>query len=68
MIMGWLWPIVVGWSPMLRMLTLGLVDENIDFALQFDGGFLEVLYIGDSRFKYRIAALILCILPRSIKI
>lgn len=32
----------------VRMLTLSLVDENIDFAFQFDGGFLEVLYIGDS--------------------
>ena len=32
----------------VRMLVFCLVDENIDFAFQFDGGFLEVLYIGDS--------------------
>ena len=32
----------------VRMLALGLIDENIDFAFQFDCGFLEVLYISDS--------------------
>lgn len=49
-VVGRLWPIVVAGVGVLpvRMLVFCLVDENIDFAFQFDGGFLEVLYIGDS--------------------
>ena len=49
-VVGCLWPIMVAGVGVLpvRMLALGLIDENIDFAFQFDGGFLEVLYIGDS--------------------